>query len=49
MHRYAAEQLQTWADRSDAVMANVKEGMKPGALCYTAVDEAGARLQLASS
>jgi fused signal recognition particle receptor len=33
----AAEQLQAWAQRSNAVMATpVKEGMKPGALCYQA-------------
>ena len=36
----AAEQLAAWAERSNGVMAEYKEGMKPGALCYTAVDEA---------
>ena len=36
----AAEQLATWADRSAGVMASYKEGTKPGALCYQAVDEA---------
>ena len=36
----AAEQLATWAKRSDGLMATYKEGMKPGALCYQAVDEA---------
>ena len=36
----AAEQLAAWAERSNGVMAEYKEGMKPGALCYQAVDEA---------
>ena len=36
----AAEQLATWAERSDGIMATYKEGTKPGALCYQAVDEA---------
>ena len=36
----AAEQLATWAERSAGVMATYKEGTKPGALCYQAVDEA---------
>jgi fused signal recognition particle receptor len=36
----AAEQLATWAERSDGVMATYKEGMKPGAVCYQAVQEA---------
>eukprot|EP00740_Mantoniella_antarctica_P005386 CAMPEP_0181362022 /NCGR_PEP_ID=MMETSP1106-20121128/7711_1 /TAXON_ID=81844 /ORGANISM="Mantoniella antarctica, Strain SL-175" /LENGTH=380 /DNA_ID=CAMNT_0023475801 /DNA_START=233 /DNA_END=1375 /DNA_ORIENTATION=+ len=36
----AAEQLAAWAERSDGVMATYKEGVKPGALCYQAVDEA---------
>jgi fused signal recognition particle receptor len=36
----AAEQLATWAERSAGVMASYKEGTKPGALCYQAVDEA---------
>ena len=36
----AAEQLATWAERSNGVMATYKEGTKPGALCYQAVDEA---------
>tara|TARA_B100001758_G_scaffold102329_1_gene87663 strand:+ start:872 stop:1927 length:1056 start_codon:yes stop_codon:yes gene_type:complete len=36
----AAEQLETWAERSGGVMATYKEGMKPGALCYQAVDQA---------
>ena len=36
----AAEQLATWAERSAGVMATYKEGMKPGALCYQAVDQA---------
>ena len=36
----AAEQLATWAERSAGVMASYKEGTKPGAVCYQAVDEA---------
>ena len=36
----AAEQLATWAERSAGVMATYKEGTKPGAPCYQAVDEA---------
>ena len=36
----AAEQLETWAERSGGVMATYKEGMKPGALCYQAMDQA---------
>ena len=36
----AAEQLATGAERSAGVMASHKDGMKPAALCYQAVDEA---------
>jgi fused signal recognition particle receptor len=39
----AAEQLQTWADRTGAVMSDSPPNTKPGAVCYKAVDEACAR------
>ena len=36
----AAEQLQTWADRTGAIMSKSPPNTKPGAVSYKAVDEA---------